>query len=42
MTRALPLFLAVSTLCAPSPFAGDWLQWGGPNGDFTVAGALSW
>jgi len=38
MIRAILLFLAVSIMIAPSPFAGEWLQWGGPNGDFTVAG----
>jgi len=36
MIRAVLLCLAGSILIAPSPFAGDWLQWGGPNGDFTV------
>ena len=34
--RALFLLLAGAITIAPSAFAGDWLQWGGPNGDFTV------
>ena len=37
MTRALFLFLAGAITIAPSAFAGDWLQWGGPSGDFRVA-----
>lgn len=37
MTRVLVLFLATAITIAPSAFAGDWLKWGGPSGDFTVA-----
>ncbi len=37
------LLIAVVCLLLPLPaLAGDWLQWGGPNGDFTVdAGKLA-
>ena len=37
MARGFLLFVAVAITFAPSSLAGDWLQWGGPNGDFTVA-----
>ncbi len=41
MRRAAPIFLAAALLAAPV-LAEDWLQWGGPRGDFTVtAGALA-
>jgi outer membrane protein assembly factor BamB len=36
MTRALLLLLAGTFAIAPSARAGDWLQWGGPAGNFTV------
>ncbi|MEO1084426.1 MAG: PQQ-binding-like beta-propeller repeat protein, partial [Acidobacteriota bacterium] len=31
------LWIALAAMCASSPgHANDWVQWGGPNGDFTV------
>ena len=30
------MLIALVAVLSPGAFAEDWLQWGGPNGDFTV------
>ncbi len=44
ITHALPLTLVAIFLLSPVSLAADWLQWGGPAGDFTVAseGLAEW